>query len=161
VLLYNGKSWREIEDELDICHTHLYRIIKEYGWYDGKYNNNVISRERAEYRTLTPDKIEDAKRLRGEGKTWEEVADLLGVDRTTLYRHGVPKQFKPLRGQLTEEKRKVAIDMRRNGKKWKEIAAELEISPSAIFMSKLNQECEKQCLVKSLLSGTAAVMTIY
>jgi len=133
----NGQSWIEIEHELDICHTHLYRIIKEHGWYDGKYGGNL--RNRDAYRTLTPDKIEEARALRNKNKTWDEIATILGVDRTTLYKHGIAQQFKPLRGQLTPEKKLQAVEMKRQGRTWKDIATELEVSVSSIYMSKIHK----------------------
>lgn len=129
----NGNSWNEIENKLDICHTHLYRIIKQYGWYDGKYGGNKRNRET--YLTLTPEKINQAKQLRLENKTWEEIADIIGVTRGALYQHKLPQQFKPLRGQLTEEKKIKAKKMREEGKTWKEISSFLEISLSSIYMS--------------------------
>ena len=129
----SGDSWNEIENKLDVCHTHLYRIIKQYGWYDGKYGGSKRNREK--YRTLTPEKINQAKQLRSENKTWEQIADIIGVDRGTLYQHKLPQQFKPLKGQLTEEKKIEAKIMRKEGKTWKEIASLLEISLSTIYMS--------------------------
>lgn len=128
-----GSSWHEIEEKLDICHTHLFRIIKQFGWYDGKYGGE--SKDREAYITLTPEKIEQAKKLRLENKTWEQIADEIGVDRVTLYRHKLPQQFKPLRGQLTEEKKTEAKKLRSEGKTWKQIAVLLEVSLSSIYMS--------------------------
>ena len=134
----NGASWNKVEKETGLSHTHLYRIIKEFGWYDGKYGGK--SRDRDSYRTLTPDKVEEAKRLREQGKTWEEVAATLGVDRTTLYKHGVAQQYKPLRGKITPEKKELAIKLKREGKSWKEIAAELGVSIGAIFSNKIHKQ---------------------
>lgn len=132
-----GKPWREVEDELNICHTHLYRIIKEYGLSDNKYHDT--SRTRTGYITLTSEKIEEAKSLRALKKTWEEIAAILGVDRITLYRHGIPQQFTSLRGQLTPKKKAKAIRLKKEGMTWKEVAEELGVSVSAIFMSKTHR----------------------
>lgn len=135
----DGKTWADIEQELDICHTHLFRIIKQFGLGDGKYNGaNKYDRE--SYRVLTSDMIEQARKLRMENKTWDEIGDILGVQRQTLYYHGLPQQFKPLKGKLTPEKRKLALKLRKQGKKWKDIADQLDISDSAIYMSGLSRE---------------------
>ena len=98
-----GNSWNEIEKKIDICHTHLYRIIKQFGWYDGKYGGT--SKQRESYKTLTEEKIEIAKQLRAKNKSWDQIASEIGVDRTTLYKHKLPQQFKPIKGQLTKEKK--------------------------------------------------------
>jgi DNA invertase Pin-like site-specific DNA recombinase len=128
-----GMSWAEIEEKFDICHTHLYRLIKEFGWLDGKYQTKTKSRE--EYRTLTPEKEAEAKRLRAEGRTWEQIADEIGIDRGTLYKHKIPQKFKKLRGQMTKDKQRRAVQMRKEGKTWKEIATLLEVSLSTIYMT--------------------------
>jgi DNA invertase Pin-like site-specific DNA recombinase len=132
-----GSSWEDIEDKLDICHTHLFRIIKEFGWYDKKYNTKTKNRKH--YKTLTKEKIKQAEELRNQNKTWEEISDIIGVDRVTLYKHGLPKKYKPLRGQLTEDKKKLAIKLKSEGKTWKEIANLLEVSLSTIYMAKVHK----------------------
>ena len=129
----SGSTWRDIEEKLNICHSHLYRVIKEFGWHDGKYAGS--SKNRESYRTLSPEKIEQAKKLRMENKTWEQIAHEIGVDRTTLYKHGLPQQFKPLKGQYTKEKKIIAKKLREEGRTWKEIAAFLEVSLSSIYMN--------------------------
>lgn len=133
----NGSSWEEIEEKLDICHTHLFRIIKEFGWSDKKYN--TVSKNRKEYRTLTKEKIKQAEELRSKNKTWDEIAEIINVDRTTFYKHGLAQQYKPLRGQLTEDKKQLAIKLKLEGKTWKEIANLLEVSLSAIYMAKVHK----------------------
>lgn len=137
----SGNSWNEIETKIDICHTHLYRIIKQFGWYDGKYGGK--SKQRESYKTLTEEKIEIAKQLRAQNKSWDQIASEIGVDRTTLYKHKLPQQFKPIKGQLTKEKKLQAQEYRKEGKTWKEIAALLEVSLSAIYMSKTHKEQAK------------------
>jgi DNA invertase Pin-like site-specific DNA recombinase len=134
----SGLSWNQIETDLDICHTHLYRIIKEHGWIDGKYGGT--SKKRETYITLDDAKIEQAKALRAENKTWEEISHIIGVDRTTLYKHGVAQQFKPLRGKMTEEKKQQARKLRADGKTWNEIALILEVSINAIYFHRLHKE---------------------
>jgi DNA invertase Pin-like site-specific DNA recombinase len=79
--------------------------------------------------------LQHTKNLRSKNKTWEQIADEIGVDRVTLYKHKLPQQFKPLRGQLTEEKKAEAKKLRLSGKTWKQIAALLEVSLSSIYMS--------------------------
>jgi DNA invertase Pin-like site-specific DNA recombinase len=132
-----GSSWEKIEEKLDICHTHLFRIIKEFGWSDKKYN--TVSKNRKEYRTLTKEKIKQAEELRSQNKTWDEIAETLNVDRTTFYKHGLAQQYKPLRGQLTDDKKQLAIKLKLEGKTWKEIANLLEVSLSAIYMAQVHK----------------------
>lgn len=134
----NGESWQNIQNKLNLSHTHLYRIIKEHGWIDGKYGGG--SKNRDTYITLDDAKIEQAKKLRQENKTWEEIATTIGVDRTTLYKHGLPQQFKPLRGQMTKDKKQEARKLRAEGRTWKEIAQILEVSIGSIYVHKLHKE---------------------
>lgn len=132
-----GKTWAEIEDEADICHTHLFRIIKEFGFVKGEYGGT--SKNRTSYRTMTDDMIQQAKSYRSEGKSWEDIATLLGVERTTLYRHGVHEGTKPIRSQLTPEKSERALALKSEGKTWKEIALEIGVSLRTIYSNNLHK----------------------
>ncbi len=133
-----GKSWQYIENEIDICHTHLYRLIREHKLNDGKYNTSKINRQT--YMTVPDDAIEQAKQLREEGRTWDEIATMLGTNRETLHAKGITKLFKPLRGQMTEEKKSRAVVLRQQGKTWKTVAEELGVSVGTLRFHGLHKE---------------------
>lgn len=133
-----GKTWAEVEKEADICHTHMFRIINEFGFVKGEYGGT--SRNRNSYRTMTDEMIEQAKSYRDEGKSWEDIATLLGVERTTLYRHKVHEDTKPIRGQMTPEKASRALELKNEGKTWKDIALEIGVSLRTIYSNELHKK---------------------
>lgn len=139
-LRQKGKSWQQIEVMLNISHVHLFRIINKHNKLkDNKYNTQ--NKNRIAYITLTKNKINKAKELREKHKfTWQEIADVLQVEKSTLYRHNIPQKFESLRGSLTEKKKKLAIKLRRSGKKWKEIASILEVCVGTLFSNKIHKK---------------------
>lgn len=122
-------KWTEICERLDLSSTHLFRILKKKQWHD----NVFAHASRENYRTMSEEKKEQAYKLREEGKSWQEVANVLGVNLATLYRWKIPQGHKHLRGQLTDEKYELGIALRLQGKNLNEVASELGVSRGALF----------------------------
>jgi len=131
------KNWKYIEKEIGISYVHLFRTINNYDLFDKCYNTNLINR--STYRTLTDEQILKAKELRKQKLTWQQIADIIGVERSTLYRHKFPKRFKSLRGSLTPDKKEMAKNLRQEGKTWKEIANILGVSKNTLYWNKVHK----------------------
>ncbi len=72
-----------------MCKNNLYRYKRKFKWNNEYVNKNI---NRSEYRTLTPQKKNLARKLRRKGLFWQDIADKIEVNLATLYRHGLPKQ---------------------------------------------------------------------
>lgn len=129
-------SWSKIEKKLGISHTHLFRIINKLN-LKGTYNSKI--KNRAKYKTCTPELLEKAKELRSKRLTWQQIADILGIERATLYRNDFPKQFASLRGSLTPKKKITAIKLLESGWKMKDIAKTLKVSVGTLYFNKISK----------------------
>lgn len=83
----SGLSWSEISKQCGVSKTQLDRVMKIR---DGKYGGDKVKRQT--YHTLTPEKEQEAIRLRKENKSWKEIGQELGVSRQVFYWHGLAKE---------------------------------------------------------------------
>lgn len=82
-------TWKEIATKVGISQTHMDRLIKENNWSDGVYGGKHT--ERKSYRKITDEQIEEAKELKKNGWPMTEIANKFGINRVTLYNHGLHK----------------------------------------------------------------------
>lgn len=112
-----GLPYEEIFKITGISKTHYYRALD---FQDGQYCG---TRKRKTYKTMTPEVKEKAIELRNQGKTWKQIGEILGVDRTLFYRHNLAKdQPNMVRKSMNKETIKLIVKLRNEGKKWREIS---------------------------------------
>lgn len=136
-----GHTWDKIVETVEMSHTQLHRVNAIVP--DGKYQTSKVNRKT--YRTVTPEVIKQVKRLRGDGKKWEEIEDILGVSRFALHQNGVTQNFKPVsrkvpKNKMTEEKKKTIVQLRKTGKTLKEISVITGVAQSTMRYHGLHKE---------------------
>lgn len=92
-------------------------------------------------------KLEEALSLREKGKTYAEIADLLGVTRMTVYRK-MPRE--PRARRLDVE---VAVQMRLRGEKIGFIANHFRVTPQAVSLALRDHPAILEALANELTTS--------
>lgn len=82
-------TWKEIAEKSGISQTHMDRLIRKNNWSDGVYGGG--DSKRTSYRKITDEQLEEAKILKNQGWKITKIAEKFGVNRGTLYNHGLHK----------------------------------------------------------------------
>lgn len=115
----NGKTKNGIAKELGITRSVVYSCLEHNGFHTVQHNKQNIK--------LTENVKEKIHKLRGEGKTWDQISSLVGISRTQMHRSIGPDYAYCTQGNrrnnrpVTSETIAKVKELRSQGKTWDEI----------------------------------------
>jgi len=125
-LYREDKSYREIGEVFGLHGSTVYVALKNAGKLESRSASPKTS----------PDRIEEYLKLYGEGKTYEQVGKVFGLDgntiRVVIERAGKLESRRTGRPKTSEERIKQYLELRGKGKTYKQIGEIYWLTPATI-----------------------------